>query len=107
MGMVSPDFVPRFYGSAIRMVSPDFWLAGVTSPKICQLIALADYFRLPTVDELIRPIRDADKFCVVPKRYLVQVHRAAKGTMEETERMLDEPSSGKRRKRRRNKTKKA
>lgn len=71
------------------------WLAGATSPNITQLIALADHFGLPTVDELIRPVPHTDEFCVVLKALLRRAVRDAEDTIRKTNRMLGEPSAKK------------
>jgi len=66
------------------------WLAGSTGPSIGHLIKLAAYFRLPTVDELIRPVPHASDSCVVPKRLLREVLDGAEDTARKIEQVLQD-----------------
>lgn len=66
------------------------WLAGTSGPSIGQLIQLADFFRLPTVDELIRPVPHSGQSCVVPKRLLQEILDGAEHTSRKIRQILQE-----------------
>ncbi len=79
------------------------WLAGTSGPNIADLMTLADYFHLPTVDELIRPVPHGGQSCVVRKALLRQMRKRAMDTSAKLEQILQE--SGKLQARRRKKPK--
>ena|GEM_PF-2265534 len=66
------------------------WLAGTSGPSIGHLIQLADFFRLPTVDELIRPVPRGGESCIVPKRLLQEVLDGAGDTSRKLQQVLQE-----------------
>ena len=66
------------------------WLAGTSGPSIGHLIQLADFFRLPTVDELIRPVPHAGESCIVPKRLLQEVLDGAEDTSRKIQQVLQQ-----------------
>ena len=66
------------------------WLAGTSGPSIGHLIQLADFFRLSTVDELIRPTPHAGESCIVPKRLLQEVLEGAEDTSRKIQQVLQE-----------------
>jgi len=66
------------------------WLAGTSGPSIGHLIQLADFFRLPTVDELIRPMPHGGESCLVPKRLLQEMLCGAEDTSRKIQQVLQE-----------------
>lgn len=67
------------------------WEAGSSGPNIPQLIGLADFFRLGTVDELIRPVPSRTESRVVPKAVLLEIADDAKGIITKTQQVFHEP----------------
>lgn len=67
------------------------WLNATSGPHIGQLIILADRFRLPTVDELIRPVPEAGERCVVPMRVLQEVAAHMQEATNAIRMILDHP----------------
>jgi len=66
------------------------WLAGTSGPSIGHLIQLAGFFRLPTVDELIRPMPHGGESCIVPNRLLQEVLDRAEDTSRKIQQVLQE-----------------
>ena len=67
------------------------WETGKSSPNIAQLIDLANFFRLGTVDELIRPVARGGESRVVPKDVLLEIADDANAILAKTQQVLQEP----------------
>lgn len=84
-------------GKAIGVSQPTVaaWLGAESGPKIGQLIRIANFFGVPSVDELIRKVPGGGTSCIVPKRLLLQLVRDAEKGVAMIEEVLPEASPGK------------
>jgi transcriptional regulator with XRE-family HTH domain len=69
------------------------WLKATSGPSIGQLIALADYLHVPTVDELIRPTERAGETRVVPVRLLEDLLKGAREAARTLDEIVHQPAT--------------
>lgn len=76
----------------VRQPTIQAWESGKSGPEIDQSIDLADYFRLETVDELIRPVPSRNESRVVPNDVLLAIADDAEAILAKTHQVLHEPN---------------